>query len=91
MKTPPALFRFSATRACISSMLAATALAAAAPTMEDFYLREEIPLPEGEVMEGASISIIDDKRVKKLVAGPQRALSVASSFFTHSKPQTPRD
>ena len=63
MKTPPALFRFSATRACISSMLAATALAAAAPTMEDFYLREEIPLPEGEVMEGASIAIIDNKRV----------------------------
>ncbi|MEC9055570.1 MAG: hypothetical protein VX633_09705, partial [Verrucomicrobiota bacterium] len=63
MKTPPALFKSSATRACISSMLAATALSAAAPTMEDFYQREEIPLPEGEVMEGASIAIIDEKRV----------------------------
>ena len=63
MKTPPALFKSSATRACISSMLAATALSVAAPTMEDFYQREEIPLPEGEVMEGASIAIIDDKRV----------------------------
>ena len=63
MKTPPALFKFSVTRACVFSMLATATLSAAAPSMEDFYQREEIPLPEGEVMEGASIAIIDDKRV----------------------------
>ena len=63
MKTPLASFKFSGTCACISSILATAALSAAAPTMEDFYQREEIPLPEGEVMEGASIAIIDDDRV----------------------------
>lgn len=38
-------------------------VATAAPTMEDFYKREEIPLPPGEVMEGSSIAIIDDQKV----------------------------
>ena len=60
MKTPPAFTKLSATRACISSMLAATALAAAAPTMEDFYLREEIPLPEGEVMDWTPLSLLPE-------------------------------
>ena len=50
-------------RLSLMALLAVTSLAAAAPTMEDFYKREEIPLPEGEVMEGASIAIIDNKKV----------------------------
>ncbi len=43
--------------------LFAPVLASAAPTMADFYKREEIPLPPGEVMEGSGIAIIDNKRV----------------------------
>ena len=40
----------------ISPLLAAT-------TQEDFYLREEIPLPKGEVMEIGSIALMPDKKV----------------------------
>ena len=50
-------------RAYLTSLLAIPTLASAAPTMADFYLREEIPLPPGEVMEGSSIAIMDNKRV----------------------------
>ncbi|NNM30073.1 MAG: hypothetical protein HKO57_11160 [Akkermansiaceae bacterium] len=38
-------------------------LAMAAPSMEDFYKREEIPLPKGEVMEIGSIALMPDQRV----------------------------
>ena len=40
----------------ISPLLAAT-------TQEDFYLRDEIPLPKGEVMEIGSIALMPDKKV----------------------------
>lgn len=45
------------------ALLTAPLLASAAPTQEEFYQREEIPLPAGEVMEGASIAIMDKNRV----------------------------
>ncbi len=35
----------------------------AAPTQDDFYQREEIPLPKGEVMEIGSIALMPDKKV----------------------------
>ena len=35
----------------------------AAPSQEAFYLREEIPLPKGEVMEIGSIALMPDKKV----------------------------
>ncbi|MGB2092068.1 MAG: hypothetical protein ACPH2J_09250, partial [Akkermansiaceae bacterium] len=35
----------------------------AAPSQEEFYLREEIPLPKGEVMEIGSIALMPDKKV----------------------------
>ncbi len=35
----------------------------AAPTQEEFYLREEIPLPEGEVMEIGSIALMPEQKV----------------------------
>ena len=35
----------------------------AAPTQEEFYLREEIPLPKGEVMEIGSIALMPDQKV----------------------------
>lgn len=47
----------------LTPLLFAPVLASAAPTMADFYLREEIPLPPGEVMEGSSIAIMDENRV----------------------------
>ncbi|MFP6856358.1 MAG: hypothetical protein VCA73_03730 [Roseibacillus sp.] len=47
----------------LTPFLFAPVLASAAPTMADFYQREEIPLPPGEVMEGSSIAIIDKNKV----------------------------
>ncbi|MFM1559437.1 MAG: hypothetical protein ACKJSK_09005 [Roseibacillus sp.] len=47
----------------LTPFLFAPVLASAAPTMADFYQREEIPLPPGEVMEGSSIAIIDKDKV----------------------------
>lgn len=43
--------------------LAAAAVATAAPTTADFYEREEIPLPEGEVMEIGSIALMPEKKI----------------------------
>ena len=34
-----------------------------AQSQDEFYIREEFPLPSGEVMEGASIAVIDDQKV----------------------------
>ena len=44
-------------------LLLVPVLAPAAPTQDEFYVREEFPLPPGEVMEGGSIAIMDDRRV----------------------------
>lgn len=40
-----------------------TATIAAAARQSDFYLREEIPLPKGEVMEIGSIALMPDKKI----------------------------
>ena len=37
----------------------------AAPTQEEFYLREEIPLPKGEVMEIGSIALMPDQESRR--------------------------
>ena len=47
----------------LTPLLLAPVLASAAPTQDEFYVREEFPLPPGEVMEGGSIAIMDDRRV----------------------------
>ncbi|MBK1826349.1 DUF7133 domain-containing protein [Haloferula rosea] len=46
----------------LTSLLLATANAMAA-VQSDYYIREEIPLPEGEVMELGSIALMPDKKV----------------------------
>jgi glucose/arabinose dehydrogenase len=43
--------------------LAGAAVVTAAPTTADFYEREEIPLPEGEVMEIGSIALMPEKKI----------------------------
>jgi glucose/arabinose dehydrogenase len=45
----------------LSAALISTALAD--PRQPEFYLREEIPMPEGEVLELGSIAIMPDKKV----------------------------
>ncbi len=45
----------------ISTALLSTALAD--PRQPEFYLREEIPTPDGEVLELGSIAIMPDKKV----------------------------
>ncbi len=44
-------------------LLAASATLAAAADSADYYLREEIPLPPGEVMEIGSIALMPDRQV----------------------------
>jgi hypothetical protein len=46
----------------ISTLLLTAALASAA-TQSDFYLREEIPLPPGEVMEIGSIALMPEQKI----------------------------
>ncbi len=46
----------------LSTLLLTAALASAA-TQSDFYLREEIPLPPGEVMEIGSIALMPDQHI----------------------------
>ncbi|MEY4246036.1 MAG: hypothetical protein RLZZ245_3621 [Verrucomicrobiota bacterium] len=46
----------------LSTLLLVTALAQAAP-QSDYYLREEIPLPPGEVMEIGSIALMPNQKV----------------------------
>ena len=57
--------------------LAAVAVVSAAPKTEDFYVREEIPLPPGEVIEGASIAVIDDNKVAQHIASRHRHRKLA--------------
>lgn len=45
------------------SLIAALIVCHAAAEQSDFYLREEIPLPPGEVMELGSIALMPDQRV----------------------------
>ena len=49
-------------RILISTLLLATTLAHAAQ-QSDFYLREEIPLPPGEIMEIGSIALMPDQKI----------------------------
>jgi UDP-2,3-diacylglucosamine pyrophosphatase LpxH len=44
-------------------LLAATITSVLSQTQSDYYLREEIPLPKGEVMEISSIALMPDDRV----------------------------
>lgn len=55
MTTPPILHAILLGAALVS--------VAGAATQADYYIREEIPLPEGEVMELGSIALMPDKKV----------------------------
>ncbi len=44
-------------------LLSLVSLATAAPQQSDFYLREEIPLPKGEVLELSSIALLPNQKV----------------------------
>ncbi|MCW1924791.1 hypothetical protein OKA05_19665 [Luteolibacter arcticus] len=47
----------------LSSFFLAASLAATAQQQSDFYTREEIPLPKGEVMELGSIALMPDQKI----------------------------
>lgn len=44
-------------------LLSLVTIATAAPQQSDFYLREEIPLPKGEVMELSAIALLPNQKV----------------------------
>lgn len=46
-----------------STLLLASALLASGATQSDFYIREEIPLPPGEVMEIGSIALMPEQKI----------------------------
>ena len=44
-------------------LITATITSAFSQTQSDFYLREEIPLPKGEIMEISSIALMPEDKV----------------------------